>query len=82
GITMMWVSAKLTMRQRGREDVSGEYRAVFELSDAMHEQLSPLQNEDAKDVREIDESTLRKRITKDLRGGTIAYETRLLSEGG
>lgn len=81
GITIMWALTKLTMKQRGREDVAGEYKAVFELSDAMREQLSPLQNEDAKDVREIDESTLRKRITKDLRGGTIAYETLLLSEG-
>lgn len=80
GITIMWASAKFTMKQRGREDVAGEYKAVFELADAMHEQLSPFRNEDAKHVRQITESTLRKRIEKDLRGGTIAYDTALLNE--
>ena len=81
GILIMYTSSKLTRLQRGREDVAGEYKAVFELSDAMHTQLSQLGSEEAKDVRQITESDLRQRIAKDLCGGTIAYDTALLSKG-
>jgi hypothetical protein len=80
GITITWVSAKTTMQQRGRKDVAGEYKAVFELADAMHEQLASVVNEEANDARQMNESTIRQHITKDLRGGTIAYDTSLLSE--
>ncbi|KAF2621982.1 hypothetical protein BU25DRAFT_219774 [Macroventuria anomochaeta] len=80
GIIVMYTSSKFTMKQRGREDVAGEYKAVFELSGAMHLQLAQIENEEAKDVQQITESNLRQRITKDLRGGTIAYDTALLPE--
>ena len=76
----MWASAKVTMKQRGRQDVAGEYRAVFELADAMHDQLSSVATEEAQDARQMKESTLRQRITKDLRGGAVAYDTALLSK--
>lgn len=80
GVTIMWASAKVTMKQRGRQDVAGEYKAVFELADAMHDQLSSVATEEAQDARQMKESTLRQRITKDLRGGAVAYDTALLSK--
>ena len=84
GITVMWASAKTTMKQRGRKNVAGEYKAVFELADAMHEQLASVANEEANeeanDARQMNESALRQRITKDLRGGMIAYDTPLLNK--
>lgn len=61
--------------------MAGEYKAVFELSDAMHAQLDSMEEEDGKEVRQITESTLRRRIKKDLRGGSIAYDTAILSKG-
>lgn len=77
GILIMYTTSKFTRLQRGREDVAGEYKAVFELADAMREQLVQREAENAKDVHHITESVLRKRITKDLRGGTIAYDATL-----
>ena len=81
GIAMMWIAAKFTMKQRGRVHVSGEYKAVVELSEAMQEQVLPLESEEGKDMRSITESTLRQRITKELRGGAISYDSPLLSTG-
>jgi hypothetical protein len=80
GITIMYTTSKLTRLQRGRPDVAGEYKAVFELADAMHTQLTELAKEEGSsdDVRSITESTLRQRIKSDLRGGTIAYDTNIL----
>ena len=75
----MYTTSKFTRLQRGRPDVAGEYKAVFELADAMQEQLVQQETEDAKAVQHITESALRKRITKDLRGGAIAYDSALLS---
>lgn len=80
GILIMYMTSKFTRLQRGRADVAGEYKAVFELADAMREQLVQQEAENAKDIHHFTESTLRKRITKDLRGGTIAYDTTLLPE--
>lgn len=80
GIAIMWISAKFTMKQRGREHVAGQYKAVYELSEAMQEQILPLENEDGRDMRHITEATLRQRVTKDLKGGAISYESPLLSK--
>jgi|SRR5690242_8139567 len=80
GIVVMYVSSKFTRLQRGREDVAGEYKAVFELSDAMHAQLDTVEEEDGKEIRQITESALQRRITKDLHGGSIAYDTAILSK--
>ncbi len=78
GIYVMYLSSKLTRLRRGSKDVAGEYKAVFELSDAMHTQLTQFEKEEANDFRDITESELRRRITKDLHGGSIAYNTALL----
>jgi hypothetical protein len=80
GIVIMYTTSKFTRLQRGRPDVAGEYKAVFELADAMHTQLIQLTKEEgtSDDVRSITESTLRQRIKSDLRGGTIAYDTNIL----
>lgn len=79
GILIMYTTSKFTRLQRGRTDVAGEYKAVFELADAMREQIVQQETEDAKDVLLITESALRKRIAKDLRGGAIAYDSMLVS---
>ena len=80
GIIIMYTTSKLTRLQRGRPDVAGEYKAVFELADAMHTQLTELTKEEGSsdDMRSITESTLRQRIKSDLRGGIIAYDTNIL----
>lgn len=80
GIKIMYTTSKLTRLQRGRSDVAGEYKAVFELADAMHTQLIEHMKEEGSndDVRSITESALRQRIKSDLRGGTIAYDTSIL----
>ena len=64
GIIIMYTTSKLTRLQRGRPDVAGEYKAVFELADAMHTQLTELTKEEGSsdDMRSITESTLRQRI--------------------
>ncbi|KZM27916.1 uncharacterized protein EKO05_0010306 [Ascochyta rabiei] len=78
GTTALHVTSKLRLKQRGRASVAGEYKAVFELSEAMHAQLAG--TDDAADVRQLTESTLRRRIETDLHGGAIAYETALLPD--
>lgn len=71
------------MKKRGREkeDVAGEHKAVFELAAAMREQISEPAKEEGDDVSAFTEAKLRRRITKDLRGGSISYTTPLLPNG-
>lgn len=78
GTIILYTTSKFTRLQRGRLELAGEYKAVFELSEAMQDQLVSLEKEEADGVRKISESSLRQRIKKDLRGGAIAYETSLL----
>jgi lipopolysaccharide export LptBFGC system permease protein LptF len=78
GILVMYTTSKFTRLQRGRQDVAGEYKAIFELADAMREQIVQQETEKAEDVHLITESKLRQRISKDLRGGAIAYDSALL----
>ena len=68
-------------RGRGREDVAGENKAVFELAAAMREQMNEPTKEEGDDVSALTEAKLRRRITKDLRGGSISYTTPLLPNG-
>jgi hypothetical protein len=65
------------MRRRGRKDQAGEYRAILELADAMHERLKEYGKEE-NDVPAFTEAGLRRRITNELRGGSISYATPLL----
>lgn len=80
GMLIMYTTSKFTRLQRDKTDVAGEYKAVFELADAMRDQLVQQEVEKAEHVTQISESELRKRIKKDLRGGRIAYDTVLLPE--
>ena len=81
GIYIMWLRSHIIMKQRSRQDVAGEYKAVFELADAMRSQLEESGKEEGRDISALPEATLRRRLTKDLRGGQISYETSLLSTG-
>jgi len=67
------------MKRRGRTEVAGENKAVFELADAMRHQMSEHTGEEGDGASPITEETLHRRITKDLRGGSIAYTTVLLA---
>lgn len=79
GILTMYTTSKLTRLRRGnRTKIAGEYRAVFELADAMHSQLLSLENDNSicsggDAWRDLSEGELRKRIETQLRGGEISY---------
>lgn len=75
----MWLRSHSTMKRRGRTEVAGENKAVFELADAMRHQMSEHTGEEGDGASPITEETLHRRITKDLRGGSIAYTTVLLA---
>lgn len=83
GLYIMWLRAYIIMKKRGRgrEDVAGEHKAVFELAAAMREQIREPAKEEGGDVSTFTEANLRRRITKDLRGGSISYTTPLLPNG-
>ncbi|RYN99605.1 hypothetical protein AA0120_g1957 [Alternaria tenuissima] len=83
GLFTMWIRACMVMKKRGRgrEDVAGENKAVFELAAAMREQMNEPTKEEGDDVSALTEAKLRRRITKDLRGGSISYTTPILPNG-
>jgi hypothetical protein len=80
GLYIMWLRAYMITNKRGRgkEDVAGEHRAIFELAAAMQEQMKEPTKEEGVEVYTFTESELRRRITKELRGGSISYTTPLL----
>ncbi|KAL1794359.1 hypothetical protein ACET3X_007780 [Alternaria dauci] len=83
GLFTMWIRAQMVMKKRGRgkEEVAGEHKAVFELAAVMREQINELTKEEGEDVSALTEANLRRRITKDLRGGSISYTTPILPNG-
>jgi hypothetical protein len=81
GIAIMWTQSYITMKNRGRKDVAGEYKAVLELADALNTTLVQNMDSSPQNTLNLTESTIRRRITKDLHGGSIAYETPLLAGG-
>ncbi|CAO2654126.1 Nn.00g108590.m01.CDS01 [Neocucurbitaria sp. VM-36] len=81
GIYILWLRSHIIMKRRGRQAVAGEVKAVFELADAMQMQLEEHGIEEGFKISTLSESRLRRRITKDLRGGTISYKTSLLENG-
>ncbi|CAN9432354.1 unnamed protein product [Alternaria alternata] len=83
GLFIMWIRACMVMKKRGRGrgDVAGENKAVFELAAAMREQMNEPTKEEGDDVSALTETKLRRRITKDLRGGSISYTTPILPNG-
>ena len=52
GLLTMWIRACMVMKKRGRgrEDVAGENKAVFELAAAMREQMNEPTKEEGDDV--------------------------------
>ncbi|RAR06361.1 hypothetical protein DDE82_003431 [Stemphylium lycopersici] len=81
GIYIMWLRSNSTMKRRGTTEVAGENKAVFELADAMRDQMGEKAKEEGDDVSAMTEANLRRRVKKDLRGGSIAYATPLLANG-
>ncbi|KAJ4375005.1 hypothetical protein N0V83_002084 [Neocucurbitaria cava] len=81
GIYTLWLRSHIIMKKRDRQDVAGETKAVFELADAMRLQLEEHGVEEGFKISTLPESRLRRRIAKDLRGGTISYKTSLLQSG-
>ncbi|KAI4947340.1 hypothetical protein J4E91_006692 [Alternaria rosae] len=83
GLYIMWLRAYIIMKKRGRgkEDVAGEHKAVFELAAAMREHIGEPAKEEGGDVSAFTEANLRRRVTKDLRGGSISYTNPLLPNG-
>ncbi|KAF1937400.1 hypothetical protein EJ02DRAFT_426675 [Clathrospora elynae] len=83
----MWFRTHIIMKKRGIEDVAGEYRAVLELADAIRAQLQPTTpsvergQEPLDNISAFTESKLRRRITKDMHGGSISYVVPLLYNG-
>jgi hypothetical protein len=80
GLSLMLMRAYNTMQYRGRETVAGEYKAIIELTDAMQEGLARFE-EKSDFFKTLEESSLRRRINKDMHGGSIAYTTPLLANG-
>ena len=83
GLFTMWIRACMVMKKRGRgrEDVAGENKAVFELAAAMQEQMNEPTKEEGDDLSALTEAKLRRRIKNDLRGGSISYNTPILPNG-
>ncbi|KAH8730779.1 hypothetical protein GQ44DRAFT_606115 [Phaeosphaeriaceae sp. PMI808] len=75
----MYSSSYLTMRRWGKNEVSGEHKAVLELASAMQKQLQQeLERGDATDVQTMSEHQIRRRIAKDLNGGSILLKSTTL----
>jgi hypothetical protein len=76
---IMWLRSRSYLKRRGRTEVAGEYKAVFELADTIRTRIQEYEREHGDDVPAVTESGLRRRVMKDLRGGSISYTTPLLS---
>lgn len=80
GIYLMWLRAHIVSKRRGTQDSVGEYKAIFALAYAMQAQLEETTKEEGQNVSTLTEAQLRRRITKDLSGGSISYKSSLLHE--
>jgi hypothetical protein len=81
GIWIMWLRSHSVMKRRGRTELAGEYKAVFELADTMRAQVQAYEKEHVDDVPAVTEANLRRRVMTDLRGGSMSYLTPLLPNG-
>jgi hypothetical protein len=81
GIWIMCLGSRTVMKRGGRTEVAGEYKAIFELADSMRTQIQAYEKEHGDDFPAVTESSLRYRVNKDLRGGSMSYTTPLLPNG-
>lgn len=92
----MWLHSHSVMKRRGHTDIAGEHKAVLELAQAMQQQhvgLASIKEQHEQEEKDgastattaiaipITEASLRHRVTKELRGGSIAYTAPLLANG-
>ncbi|KAF2819700.1 hypothetical protein CC86DRAFT_126637 [Ophiobolus disseminans] len=81
GTYSLYVRTCITLNKRGTDEVAGEYKAVIELAEATQMQLKYESGvEETSDTSVITEKQLRRRITKDLNGGSISYKSALLND--
>jgi hypothetical protein len=71
----MWFQSQSTMQKRGREIVAGPQKAVVELASVMTKELDV----DSVTLLFLTEDDMKKRIAA-VRGGSISYESFLLTE--
>jgi hypothetical protein len=75
GIFLMYVCAEITLSKSGKSEVIGEHKAVFALANAVQAQLGRgLDKEEPSYAYALSENQIRRRITKDLNGGSISLE--------
>jgi hypothetical protein len=78
GIFLMYLRARIRMHRDNIPGAVGEYKAVFELASIMHTELDDVEKDEGGDASKLSETQLRRRITKDLNGGSISYRSSLL----
>jgi hypothetical protein len=81
GTLLMYLRARIRMHRHDIPGAVGEYKAVFELASAMHTQFEDVEKTEGRDASNLSEDHLRRRIAKDLKGGSISYRSSLLPEG-
>jgi hypothetical protein len=75
GIFLMYVCAEITLSKSGESEVIGEYKAVFALANAVQAQLGRgLEKEEPSDAYALSENQIRRRITKNLNGGSMSLD--------
>lgn len=82
GTYSMYLRSSITMKKHGGKKVIGEYKAVFELANAMHTQLQDLPGKlELSDPSLMTDEQLKQHITRELRGGSIAFHCDALLDG-
>lgn len=76
GLYSMYLRSYFTMQKQGHEVVVGENQAVLQLASTMQSQLSlQLERTGSNGVAFFTEQQIRRRITRDLNGGSISLQT-------
>ncbi|KAF2641832.1 hypothetical protein P280DRAFT_541295 [Massarina eburnea CBS 473.64] len=76
GIWILYLKEQDILRQRKLINISGEYKAVLELAEAMNDGFKGLRREN---TNKLQETELRHGIHKELNGGSISYQAPLLT---
>lgn len=77
----MWLCSQVSLKRHGFNQVSGDIKAVFELAERMQDQLDLVVP--TKSVyQHTTDAQLRRRIDKELQGGSISYASQLTLEDG
>jgi len=81
GVLTMYISAQITLRTSGYAAAVGEYTAVFALASAVTSQLNTESDkEKPSTVHLLSESVIRRRVARELNGGSILLEKQSRAE--